>query len=206
MRSRNSLTNSSAGGWKGNEHASTGERALAIPDNQCPRAVGRQLNYHTWNSRLPGDGFFCWGGRKEQSHFEAFLVHTWMRLKSSEGRLLQQRDERFPPRGTRHRQAWVVRPLVSKPLWMGQWGTFYFLFSSCCTPWETTGTRKVRCLKRSSSQPHAPTTCTRKLSRTELLKQCGDGRREVSLCIRSTCQPLSKKFLLYKHGPNHSDQ
>lgn len=31
----------------------------------------------------------------EQSHFEAFLMHTWMRPKSAQGGLLQQKDEIF---------------------------------------------------------------------------------------------------------------
>lgn len=134
-----------------------------------------------------------------------------MRLKSAEGGLLQQRDEWFPPQGTRHRQAWVVRLLVRKtPLgWdNGRLSIFYFLPDEyiMVSPWETTGTRKVWWLKRSSFQPHAPMTFSRKLSRTELLKQCGDGRREVSHCIQSTCQPFSKRFLLYKHQPSSEPQ
>lgn len=72
------------------------ERTLAMLNNQCPKAGGRQLNHHTWNSCFPGDKFLCWGGRKEQSRFEAFLVHTWARLKSSQGGLLQQRNGWFP--------------------------------------------------------------------------------------------------------------
>lgn len=106
------------------------ERTLAVLNNQCPKAGGRQLNHHTWNSCFPGDEFLCWGGRKEQSRFKAFLVHTWARLKSSQGGLLQQRDEWFPLWGTSYRQAGVVRSLVGKPplIWdNGGLFIFYFL-------------------------------------------------------------------------------
>lgn len=37
---------------------------------------------------------------KEQSALETFLVHPWMRLNSSQGGLLQQRDKLFPLQGT----------------------------------------------------------------------------------------------------------
>lgn len=88
---------------------------------------------------------------------------------------------------------------------MEQRRTFYFLFSSCCTLWETMGTRKIWWLKMrdqdSSSQPHGPMTFSRKVCRIELLRQHGDGWREVSLCIQRTCRPFSKRFLLYRHQP-----
>lgn len=91
------------------------ERAFDILGNHCPKAAGRQIKCHAWNSRLPGDEFFCWGGRKEQSHCEAFLARSGMRWKSARGGPLQKSDKWLPLQGIGNRQAWVARPSLRKP-------------------------------------------------------------------------------------------
>jgi len=124
-----------------------------------------------------------------------FLTHAWMRLKSSLGGLLQQRDKGFPLRGSGHRQTWVVRPSVRKPpLGRDNISSALFLLYSM----RDHGHKKDVMAEKELSQPRVPKTFSRNVYRIELLKRCGDGRREVLLCIRSTCQPFSKTLLLYR--------
>lgn len=95
----NSFTNSALDGGKA-MNVLASERAFDILGNHCPKASGRQIKCHEWNSRLPGDEFCCWGGRKEQSHCEAFLARSGMRWKSAQGGPLQKSDCHFRALGT----------------------------------------------------------------------------------------------------------
>lgn len=55
----------------------------------------------------------------EHSHLEAFLIHTWMRSKSAQGGLLQQKDEVFTEysESERTHKNHQVQLLSERPIW-----------------------------------------------------------------------------------------
>lgn len=183
---KNHLTNSVLEGGKAMSSVAQ-ERAFAILDNHCPKAGGRQLYYHTYNSHLPRDEFFAEEvGRSSHTLKHLWYIHGW-------DWNLHKEDSCSRETSDSHCKAPVVKPSIRKsPLgWIsGGLSTFFMLYSM-----GDHSRRKIWWLKRRDpdnfSYPHASMTFSRKVSRTEFLKWCCDGKKEVLLCIQSICQPFS---------------